>query len=506
VVYVADVLRNPATRFPDRACVTEGTRSITFAQADHRASRVAASLAELGVGKGERIGLLARNELEYLEIQVAAQRAGAILVPLNFRLSPAELVYIVDDSGITLLVHGPGLADVAHQLAVARTLHLGEDGHGDPYDELLDRALTTEEPGLDADTPANILYTSGTTGRPKGALVTNAGLYARSMALALDVGAAPGSVFVQTLPMFHIAATTAYSFTLRGSSLVMLKEFTVDAVVDTLHTHRATHVLLVPTTINLINNAEGIDPHRFDHLELVIYGASPIAPEVLRRAISVFRCGFLQLYGMTETFACSLLRTDDHDPDGRPELLSSAGTDAISYETRVVDDQGRPCPNGSVGEIVARGPALMTEYWHAPDESARSLRHGWMHTGDLGYRGENGYLYVTDRLKDMIISGGENVYPREVEDVLYAHAAVLEAAVIGVPDERWHERVHAVVVIRPGVLVTEEELMNHCRSVLAGYKCPKTVAFVASLPKNATGKILRRELRTTLVSPAGTQP
>lgn len=505
-MYVADLLRNPARRFPDRSCVAEGTRSITFAQADQRADRVAASLAELGVRKGDRIGLLARNELEYLEIQVAAQRAGAILVPLNFRLSPAELAFIVGDSEITLLVHGPGLTDVARQLAVAQTLHLGDNGYGDPYDQLLDRALPTGESDLDADAPANILYTSGTTGRPKGALVTNAGLYARAMALALDVGADPGSVFVQTLPMFHIAATTAYSFTLRGSSLVMLKEFTVDAVVDTLRTRRATHVLLVPTTINLINNAKGVDPHHFDHLEMVIYGASPIAPEVLRRAISVFRCGFLQLYGMTETFACSLLRTDDHDPDGHPELLGSAGTDAISYETRVVDDQDRPCPAGSVGEIVARGPALMTEYWRAPEESARALRHGWMHTGDLGYRGENGYLYVTDRLKDMIISGGENVYPREVEDVLYAHGAVLEAAVIGVPDERWHERVHAVVVVRPGGLVTEQELMDHCRSALAGYKCPKTVSFVESLPKNATGKILKRDLRTTPVSPARAQP
>src|SRR6185437_989304 len=262
--------------------------------------------------------------------------------------------------------------------------------------------------------------------------------------------AAPGSVFLQALPMFHIAANTAYSFTFCGSTIVLLREFSVDGLVAALHRYRATHLLLVPTMINAVNHHPGIDDHRFDDLELVIYGASSIAPEVLKRALGVFGCGFFQLYGMTETFACSVLRPEDHDPDGRPELLASAGTDALTFETDVVDDDGRSCPVGVVGEIVARGPALMTEYFGAPDATAASLRGGWMHTGDLGYRADSGYLFVTDRLKDMVITGGENVYPREVEDVLFAHPAVLEAAVIGLPDPRWGERVHAVVVLQPG--------------------------------------------------------
>jgi acyl-CoA synthetase (AMP-forming)/AMP-acid ligase II len=507
-VHVPDLLRNPARRFPGRLCVSEGPRSITFAQADQRADRVAAGLRKQGVQPGDRVGLLALNDLEYLEIQVGVQRAGAILVPLNFRLSVAELAYLIHDSGTTVLIHGPELAEVARQLAVGRTFYLGDHGHGDPYDSLL--ASTGEShdgPELEADAAVNILYTSGTTGRPKGALLTNFGLYARSVALALDIRARPGSLFVQTLPMFHIAANTAYSFTLGGSSLVMLKEFSVERVVDTLHDRQATHVLLVPTTINLINNAEAIEDQRFEHLDMVIYGASTIAPEVLRRAITVFGCDFLQLYGMTETFACSLLRPDAHDPDGHPELLGSAGTDAVSYETRVVDDQDRSCPDGTVGEIVARGPALMTGYWNAPEETISALRGGWMHTGDLGYRGDNGFLYVTDRLKDMIISGGENIYPREIEDVLYTHPGVLEAAVIGLPDEEWHERVHAVVVLRPGASVTEAEVVEYCRSALARYKCPKTVQFVDDLPKNATGKILKRELRTAVrPGPAAVRP
>ena len=299
-------------------------------------------------------------------------------------------------------------------------------------------------------------------------------------------------------------ATRRSAFTFSGSTILLLKEFSVEAVVEALHAHAVTHVLLVPATINVINHHPGIDDEHFPHLELVIYGASPIAPEVLRRALDVFGCGFFQLYGMTETCACSILRPDAHDPELRAGLLASAGTDAITFETLVVDGDGRPCPVGTVGEIVTRGPAVMTGYWDDPDETASALRGGWMHTGDLGYRSEEGYLYVTDRLKDMIITGGENVYPREIEDALYAHPDVLEAAVIGVPDEEWGERVHAIVVRKPGVTISADDLVAHCRQQLARYKCPKSVAFADSLPKNATGKVLKKELRE--LSPPSTLP
>ena len=412
---VPDLVRNPARRFPDRRCIVEGDRSLTFAEVDDRADRLAAALATRGLQPGDRIALLAQNELEYLEIQVASQRAGVVMVPVNFRLTAPEIGTILADCGARLLVHGPGLAAVAEQAAgragVADVVHLGADGFGQPYDELLSGQLPfgqvpAASAGLAADAAANILYTSGTTGRPKGAVLTNLGFYARSAALGLDVRATPGSVFLQALPMFHIAANTAYSFTFCGSTIVLLREFSVDGLVGALHHHRASHVLLVPTMINAVNNRPGIDDHRFGDLELVIYGASPIAPEVLKRAMAVFGCGFFQLYGMTETFACSVLRPEDHDPDGRPELLASAGTDALTFETAVVDDDGAPCPTGVVGEIVARGPALMTEYLGAPEATATSLRDGWMHTGDLGYRAESGYLFVTDRLKDMVITGG----------------------------------------------------------------------------------------------------
>ena len=493
---IPDLVRNPARRFPDRICVREGARSLTFAEVDERADRLAAGLRQRGLEPGDRVAILAFNELEYLEIQVGVQRARGVLVPLNYRLSITELAHIIGKCGASVLIYGPGLGPAAREMDVPLIVRLGPDGVGEPYADLLAAdPLPPDEEGLDPAAPVNILYTSGTTGRPKGAVLTNLGFFAREAALALDIAAQPGSVFLQTLPMFHIAANTAYSFTFSGSTIVLLKEFSVEGVVAALHAHTVTHVLLVPATINVINHHPGIDDEHFPHLELVIYGASPIAPEVLRRALDVFGCGFFQLYGMTETCACSILRPDAHDPELRAELLASAGTDAITFETLVVDGDGRPCPVGTVGEIVTRGPAVMVGYWDDPEETASAMRGGWMHTGDLGYRSDDGYLYVTDRLKDMIITGGENVYPREIEDVLFAHHGVLEAAVIGVPDEEWGERVHAVVVQKPGVTVSAEELIGHCRQQLARYKCPKSVAFADSLPKNATGKVLKKELR-----------
>ena len=445
---------------------------------------------------GDRIALLALNEPEYVEIQVACQRAGVILAPLNYRLAVPELAFILGDSGARLLIHGPGYDVAAKELGVADTLHLGPTGHGDSYEAALAEHPDPARLGpLDAGAPATILYTSGTTGRPKGAVLSNLAVYARCNYAAIEMEAAPGSAFVQTLPMFHIAANLAYAFTYNGSTIVMVKEFSVEATVRALHEHRASHVLLVPTTINMICSAPGIDAERFDHLRTVLYGASPIAPDVLRRAIQVFRCDFLQFFGMTETAGCALLRPADHDPDGHPELLAAAGTDGISFETRVVDPDDVTCPPGVVGEIVTRGPCVMDGYWNNPEASAEALRNGWMHTGDLGYRSDEGYLFVTDRLKDMIVTGGENVYPREVEDVLFDHPAVFEAAVIGVPDARWGERVHAIVVARPGTSLTEDEIVAHCRARLAGYKCPKTAELVEALPKNVTGKILKRDLR-----------
>ncbi len=493
---VPDFLRNAAVRFPDRLCMVEGDRSLTFAEVDERASRAAAALHGLGLRRGDRVALLACNELEYLEIQLATQRAGMVLVPLNYRLAVPELAFIVADCAPRLLIYGPGLEEAAGQLGVEHLWHLGPSGAGASYDDAVAAApARPHDTYVDAGQASAIMYTSGTTGRPKGAVISCGAVWARCGVMAAEADIRPGDVFVQCLPMFHIAAHTSYGFIYRGGTVVLAREFDPAGVVELLSRWSATHVLLVPTMINLLTLEPTAVSADLSRLRLVLYGASPIAPEVLRRAIDTFRCGFLQFFGMTETFGVSLLRPEDHDPVRYPERLGSAGTDTLSLETRIVGPDGTDVAVGAVGEILSRGPTVMDGYWNDPVATAEALADGWMHTGDLGYREADGCLYVADRLKDMIVTGGENVYPREVEDALHEHPAVLEAAVIGVPDDRWGERVHAMVVLCPGAVAEPEELAASCRRQLAGYKVPKSVELVAELPKNATGKILKRVLR-----------
>jgi len=490
---VADSLRKGLTRHPHRAAVIAGDRRLSFAEVDERASRLAAALQGSGLQRGDRFAILATNVLEYPEIEIAAQRAGLILVPLNYRLAVAEMQFNIEDSGSRLLIHGPGYADQAAALGLP-TWHLGASGTGLSYEAILAAHEPRETPPLQLHAPTRIVYTSGTTGRPKGAVLTNLSLFGRAAAFAIDLRLTPFNTFVQTLPMFHMASNTALGYTYQGGTIV-LTDFEPNAVIQAMHEHHATHVLLVPTTINILCNHPGIAEETFPDLEMILYGGSAITPTVLQHAIDLFGCKFLQFFGMTETSGCSILFPEHHDPVNRPDLLPSAGIDATGFETRIVDADDHPLPPGEVGEIVCRGPALMDGYWNRPDATAEALRNGWMHTGDAGYRSAEGFLFVTDRIKDMIISGGENVYPREVEDVLVSHAAVFEAAVIGLPDERWGERVHAVVVLQPGASVGDTELLGYARERLAGYKCPKTMEFVDALPKNVIGKILKKDLR-----------
>jgi acyl-CoA synthetase (AMP-forming)/AMP-acid ligase II len=285
----------------------------------------------------------------------------------------------------------------------------------------------------------------------------------------------------------------------RGATLVLMRDFDPGRAVELMAAHRATHAVFVPTMIGrsleVLSQAPERDHSGLQALRLILYGGSAIAPEVLRRAMALLRCEFLQGYGLTEAINATMLRPGDHDPNRWPDRLASAGTDTISYEVRVVDSEDRELAPGEVGEIVIRGPGVMDGYWQAPEATAHVLRGGWLHTGDLGYRAADGYLYITDRLKDVIVSGGENVYSREVEDALYEHPGVLEAAVIGIPSERWGESVHAEIVVRAGRHIEPDELLAHCRQRMASYKAPKSVAIVDELPKNASGKILKRQIR-----------
>jgi acyl-CoA synthetase (AMP-forming)/AMP-acid ligase II len=488
---LTDLLANSVTRFPDRACVIAGDRSLTFADVDSRADRLARAFAADGVGRGDRVALLARSEPEFFEIQLAVQRAGAILVPLNFRLAPRELSMIVADCRPALLIHGPGYDEEAAALGIPRTWALG-----DRYEATL---AEVERPvhsaPIDADAPSAILYTSGTTGRAKGAVTSNGTLWARVNFFALETSMVPGDVFLFPIPLFHVSSAVALAFAYRGGTVVLMREFDAGAAIELMAAHRTTHAVFVPTMIGRI--VEELAARRVSpaELRLVLYGGSPIAPELLRRAMELLGCRFLQGYGLTEAINATMLRPGDHDPDRWPERLGSAGTATASYEVRVIDQHDRDLAPGEVGEIVVRGPGVMQGYWNAPEATEQVLRGGWLHTGDLGYRAADGYLYITDRLKDVIVSGGENVYSREVEDALYEHADVLEAAVVGIPSAEWGESVHAEVVPRAGTQVDPDELIRHCRARLASYKAPKSVTVAPDLPKNASGKILKREIR-----------
>jgi acyl-CoA synthetase (AMP-forming)/AMP-acid ligase II len=496
-----DLVSGAARRAPDATAVVDGERRLTFAELHDRTGRLGTVLRQKGAQPGDRICLLAGNELEYLETQAACARSGFALVPLNTRLAVPELAYIIEDSDPRVIIAGRGEEERAVQLGaqagIEHILGLGTPERVDGYDA----ALAEAEPDpaadpLDPDLITTILYTSGTTGRPKGAMIDRAGMTARVFVNAMELQAGPDDVFQQSLPMFHIAAYLAYAYTFTGATVVMLRAFEPRACLETMARERVTGTVLVPTMIKMLLDDPASAEFDPGTLQLIVYGGSSIEPPLLRRALERFGCGFHQQYGMTETGAQTILRPEDHDPSD-DDVLASAGSDAVSFEVRILDPDDRPLPPGEIGEIACTGPAVMSGYWNLPEVSDETLRGGWMHTGDLGYRDERGFLHIVDRRNDMIISGGENVYPREVEAVLAEHPEVTDVAVIGLPDEKWGQVVSAILA---GPAPSDEELDSYLRERIAGYKVPRRWVRLEELPRNVTGKVLKQQLREQLQS------
>ncbi|MCI3180635.1 acyl-CoA synthetase [Caulobacter sp. CCUG 60055] len=502
--FVADISRVQDGARPDAVALWFEGRETTYAELDRLASRCANALIDAGVKPGDRVGVLAKGNDDFFVLWLGCAKARACLTPVNWRLAPPEIAFILKDAGAQVLVCGADYADVVDTMLGEVELHRlvqFEPGHARwPAFRDWIGAHPDRDPKLPAleDDDVIQLYTSGTTGLPKGVQLTN-GNYAAlfECAIAADWGRYdPGDVVMDVAPLFHVAgANTGVLALLQGCRLVVMREVEPRALLETLQGQRVNHVFLVPALINMLLQFPGAGEADFSSLKRIFYGASPIAEDVLIRAAALFGCTFTQLYGLTETIGGgAYLPPLDHDP--ARGKLRACGKPWPGFEMRVVKPGGEIAAPFEVGELQIRSRGVMKGYWNRPDATREAIdAEGWFKSGDAGYVDGDGYFYIHDRVKDMIVTGGENVYPAEVENALFGHPDVADAAVIGVPDERWGEAVKAVVVLKPGAVADPGAIIAHCRERIAGYKTPKSVDFVAVLPRNPSGKVLRRELR-----------
>lgn len=470
------------------ALISEG-REFSFRELRSRCCRLASVLKSKGAEPGDRIAILAANSNHYVESYVAIPAAGFVIVPLNTRHAEPELRYAIEDASVKILLSDrePG----ALRELVDTVVMIPEE-----YDALLEVADEIElGHGITEDSLAGLFYTGGTTGASKGVMLTHRNLIANTFHFMTMSPPSADNVFLVMAPMFHAAGSNGVLGGIwTGSCQIPLKVFDPATALDFIEKYKVTHTLGVPTMIAAISELQHADPRDTSTLRLVAHGGSPIATEVVRRAVEAFPTAeFVHVYGMTE--ASPLVTGLRNEQDLLNEDRSrSCGQSLIGVQVKIIDEAGKELPSGQVGELAASGPNIMKGYWRKPEQTHAVLRDGWYRSGDMGYMDDEGFVFLVDRAKDMIVSGGENVYCTEVEEVLYQHPAVLEAAVFGVPDEAWGEAVHAVVVPRDDV--TAEELIDFCRQHIAGYKLPKAITLTAEeLPKSGPGKILKRELR-----------
>ena len=503
-----DILElNARRRGSSPALVSQDGRCQTFAELCDRSLRLASALAADGQ-PGDHVAILADNQPEYVEAYYGVPAAGQRLVFLNYRLAVPELVRIVNDARATRLLYAPAFTDVVERMrpeleTVCSTLELGA-----PLERFIaPHPARAPFPALDDREIAWIIYTSGTTGMPKGAMLSHRNLFASIFNSQVSQPGEPpeNPYFLMPFPLCHIAGFAVLGQHLVGNPVALMTAYSSAAWMRMVDELRITGTALAPTMINMLLNDPGIATHDLGSLRSLGYGASSIPAEVLRRAMARFGPIFTQGFGMTELAGNVIFMSKaDHVRADReaPELLRAAGRVGALAAVRIVDAEDNDCPVGVAGEIVVRGDQVLAGYWNRPEANAEAFRGGWFHTGDVARMDDEGFVYIVDRKKDMIVSGGENVYPREVEEVLFQHPAVAEAAVFGLPDTHWGERVSAAIVLRPEARVEPAELDAFCRGRLAGYKRPRDWHVVSEIPKNVSGKVLKRELRE-LFGPAG---
>ncbi|MFZ3025213.1 long-chain-fatty-acid--CoA ligase [Pseudomonas sp.] len=509
-MYLTQGLLRHMQQRPNATAIRYQGRSLSFAKLGDRVARLAGALKSLGVASGERVAMLSLNSQRYIEYYLAVPWADAVLNPVNIRWSAAEIVYSLDDSETSVLIVDDtfqvlGARVAAEAKSVRLVIYAGDGETPDGmlnYEALIADHQPVEDAHRHGEALLGIFYTGGTTGFPKGVMLSHNNVGYSALANLQRAGYDTQTNYLHAMPMFHLAdLAVMVTLFICGGSHIVVPAFKPQDVFELISRERATDTLLAPTMLQMLLDWREANPsHEFDlsSLQEIAYGASAISPALLDRARTAFPSAkFIQGYGMTEMApGISILGTEYHcEEHQRSGKMYSAGLPISCVEIRIGDAEDRELPRGTVGEILVRGPNVMIGYWKKPEVTAETLRNDWMHTGDGGYMDEDGFIYIVDRLKDMVVSGGENIYSGEVESAIVSHPAVAQAAVIGIPCDKWGETVHAVIVLKPGASVSEDEVVAHCRERIAGYKLPRSIEFRDALPMSSVGKILKAELR-----------
>ena len=518
-MHTSELLNISSAIVPDRTAIVFDQKRLSFAELSERANRVANALARMGVERGDRVAVIQVNCNEQVEVCFACAKLDAVYVPLNFRAKSEELAYAVRDAEPRVLMVGSRYTELARSMegtasSVRHFVSLEEPVSGwSAYEDLIGAASSEERWGTGDDQDVTILmYTAGTTGQPKGVMLTHENL---SSYILNNVNPADPEVEernILTVPLYHVAGVQAVlSGVYGGRTLIVQRQFDAEEWMGLVERERVDRAMMVPTMLKRVIDSPRFHEYDLSSLRVITYGAAPMPLNVIKRAVKEFpKARFINAFGQTETASTiTVLPPDDHVLEGSPgevekrmKRLGSIGKPLPDVEVRIVDEDGEDVEQGQVGEIVARGPRLMKGYWRQESATAETLRNGWLHTGDLGYVDEDGYIYLAGRARDFIKRGGEMISPEEVEQVLHSHPAIEEAAIIGVADEEWGERVRAIVVLKEGLECMEEEIVEYCRERLASFKKPESVVFVKELPRNPMGKVLKEEIREQHARPA----
>lgn len=508
IMQLTSTIRRAAQANPTAMATIYRDRQHSWSEFVTRSAKLAGALQKAGMKYGDRVAMLALNSDRYLEYTFGVLWGGGVIVPMNLRWSPTENAYSLDDSGTEIMLVDENFVGIVPAIqeksSCLKTLIFSGEGESPKgmlsYSAIVEAAEPVEDAGRGGEDLAGIYYTGGTTGFPKGVMLSHRSLFISNLSNCREFCMQDGARYLHAAPMFHLAdGAASLAVTFAGGTHIIIPSFSPAATLQALQDHGPTHVLLVPTMIQMLVRDPEFDNYDTSSLETIMYGASAISEAVLVEAMSKLpQTKFVQAYGQTELSpVATILAPEYHTLEGpNAGRLRSCGKAVATCELKVVDEDGNEVPAGTVGHIAVKGPITMLGYWNKPEQTAESLKDGWVYTGDGGYLDDEGFLYIADRLKDMIVSGGENVFSAEVEQAVTKHPAVAECATIGIPSDKWGESVHAIVILRPGASATEEDIIKHCHKLIAGYKCPRSVEFrTEPMPLSAAGKVLKKDLR-----------